>query len=130
MEGFESFKGRIVEVGMKVRVYRNLHKHGVVYSVADARTGLVLGYAENVLLSAPAFKVSEAGRKRVLATGKKNVHAFVYGWFEGTAAARVAMVEPVTYNPRKYTTFVRKFDESPIHYARLAHIGPEGVAVA
>lgn len=126
---FTSFKGRSVHVGQKVRVYRNLHKPGVVYSVADARTGLVLGYAENVLLKAPNFKVSQAGRLRVLQTGKKNVHAFVYGWFVDTVPARVAMVDQVSYNPRKYSTFVRLPDESPIHYARLAHLGEWGVAV-
>lgn len=129
MSEFQSFKGRSVHIGQKVRVYRNLHKPGVVYSVADARTGLVLGYAEDVLLRAPNFRVSQAGRLRVLQTGRKNVHAFVYGWFEGTVQARVAMVEQVSYNPRKYTTFVRKEDESPIKYARLAHIGPKGVAI-
>lgn len=127
---FTSFKGRSVFVGQKVRVYRNLHKPGVIYSVADARSGLVLGYADNVLLSAPSFKVSEYGRQRVLETGRKNVHAFVYGWYEGDIPARVAMQEVVTYNPLKYTSFVRKFDETPIVSARLAHVGPEGVAVA
>lgn len=126
---FTSFKGRSVFIGQKVRVYRNLHKKGVVYSVADAKTGLVLGYAEDVLLRAPAFKVSEYGRQRVLETGRKNVHAFVYGWFEGTVQARVAMQDKVAYNPRKYSCFVRLPEEEPIRYARVAHIGPEGIAV-
>lgn len=126
---FVPFKGRTVSKNQKVRVYRNLQKPGVVYSIADARTGLVLGYSESVLLRAPNFRVSESGRKRVLATGRKNVHAFCVGWYEGTEQARVAMQDQVTYNPRKYQTFVRTFDESPIHYARIAHLGAHGVAV-
>lgn len=126
---FHSFKGRSVHQGQKVRVYRNLHKPGVMYSIADARTGLVLGYSESVLLSGVAFKVSEYGRQRVLSSGKKNVHAFIYGRFEGTEQARVAMQDAVGYNPRKNSTFVRKFDDSPIHYCRVAHVGAHGVAV-
>lgn len=126
---FVPFKGRSVKKNQKVRVYRNLHKPGVVYSIADAWTGLVLGYSESVLLTGVAFKVSAAGRERVLRTGRKNVHAFVIGRYEGTEQARVAMCDAVGYNPRKYSTFVRKFDESPIHYCRVAHIGAHGVAV-
>lgn len=126
---FVPFKGRTVSKNQKVRVYRNLHKPGVVYSIADARTGLVLGYSESVLLRAPNFRVSEAGRQRVIETGKKNVHAFVYGWYEGTEQARVAMSEAVTYNPRKGSTFIRKSDGTKIQYARVAHLGALGVAV-
>lgn len=126
---FAPFKGRSISLNQKVKVYRNLHKPGVVYSIADARTGLVLGYSESVLLSGVAFKVSEAGRQRVLKTGVKTVHAFVCGSYEGTAPARVAMQDAVGYNPRKYSSFVRKFDESPIHFCRVAHVGLHGVAV-
>lgn len=126
---FVPFKGRTVSKNQKVRVYRNLHKPGVTYSIMDCRTGLVLGYSESVLLSGVAFKVSEAGRQRVLATGQKVVHAFCEGRYEGTEQARVAMNDAVSYNPRKYSTFVRTFDESPIHYCRVAHLGEKGVAV-
>lgn len=126
---FVPFKGRTVSKNQRVRVYRNLHKQGVVYSIADARTGLVLGYSESVLLSGVAFKVSEAGRQRVIQSGRKNVHAFIYGRYEGTEQARVAMQDAVGYNPRKNSTFVRKFDDSPIHYCRVAHVGLHGVAV-
>ena len=126
---FVPFKGRTVSKNQKVRVYRNLHKQGTVYSIQDARTGLVLGYSESVLLSGVAFKVSEAGRQRVLQTGRKNVHAFCEGRYEGTEQARVAMQDAVSYNPRKNQTFVRTFDGSPIHYCRVAHVGYHGIAV-
>ena len=126
---FQPFKGRTISKHQLVKVYRNLNRPGVTYSIMDARTGLILGHSESVLLSGATFKVSEAGRQQVLRTGHKTVHAFVQGRYEGTEQARVAMHDQVRYDPRKYKTFVRLPDLSPIHHARVAHVGEKGVAV-
>ncbi len=53
-------------------VYRNLHKGG--YSVR--RYGHVLYVADSLWLQGVDFKVSEAGRQRVLREKRKNVHAY------------------------------------------------------
>lgn len=129
---FTSFKGRSVHEGQKVRVYRNLHKQGIVYSVQDPRTGLVLGYSEEILLSNVTFKVSEYGRARVLRTKKKNVHAFVEGTLRGFQIADLSFsefmqMEKVAYNPYKYTTFVHKETETPVHNAVTALIDNHGI---
>jgi hypothetical protein len=59
----------------KVKVYRNLHKG--CYSIQYK--GRVVAHADEVLIREPVFRVQPAGRKRVLRTKKKNVHAFVVG---------------------------------------------------
>lgn len=74
--------------GMLVYVYRNL-KHGrktrPLYSVLYKRK--VIARLHRVLLSSAHFNVREAGRKRYLRTGRKNVHAFVVGRFTGEKGA-------------------------------------------
>lgn len=65
---------------MKVAVYWNLHK--ACWSIQcreGADYGRVIAHAKDVALEGVRFTVSEAGRQRVLATKRKNVHAFVVG---------------------------------------------------
>jgi hypothetical protein len=104
---------------MKVYVYRNLHKDcWSVKALEGEQKGRVIYHAQNVTLSDCTFKVSKAGRERVLREHRKNVHAGVVGnlSFVGElgdtalwecASTYYAFV-PVTYNPYKYQTFVRK----------------------
>lgn len=97
-----TIKGRTIEEGQKVKVYFNLHKK--LFSVMDVKTGLVIGHTPVINLVGCEFKVSEAGRNRVLREKKKNVHAFVIGHYladeEGTET------EKANYNPYKYSSFV------------------------
>jgi hypothetical protein len=123
--------------GVKVFVYRNLN-NGVwsVKSLLGSTYGRVIMHATDVLLVKPEFKVSEAGRQRVLREGRKNVHAGVvgdlimaYGYQRqydifGTtieAAHNLVALEYgdevkglVTYNPYKYSSFVYKDNEQPV----------------
>ena len=62
---------------MKHFVYYNLHQK--LFSCKNWNTKLVDIYTEGVILSNAVFKVSEAGRQRVLKEQKKNVHAGVLG---------------------------------------------------
>ena len=64
-------------INTKVRVYKNLHKD--CYSIQDAKSRLVIGYAAKFLLEGVEFKVSEAMRQKVIETGQKNVHAMMEG---------------------------------------------------
>lgn len=64
---------------MKVKVYRNLNRKGFVYSVLSPKTGKVVDRTEVLYLRNCDMKVSEAGHKRVLKEGRKNVHAFIIG---------------------------------------------------
>jgi hypothetical protein len=107
----------------KVFVYYNLHKHK--WSVKDVKTGRVIGHYYDVSLYNAKFKVSAAGRARVLKEKRKNVHAGVEGYLTKDVLARKmdgtilwesqSERHKVTYNPYKYDTFVTVSDKEPIH---------------
>lgn len=118
---------------MKVKVYYNLHNHK--WSIQH--NGLVLGHADEVVLTNVTPKVSQAGRERVLREKKKNVHAFLCGdlvnvnnfvSFRGrSVAASHIEVEPdcneeITYNPYKYDKFVDKKTEWAMVSASMVHM--------
>ncbi len=73
-----------------------------------------------MLLCCPEFRVSEAGRQRVLKEQRKNVHAGVVGILseDSDTGYFIDMAqrqgERITYNPYRFSTFVRATDESPI----------------
>lgn len=100
-----SYRGRDLVEGTKVKVYFNLHTH--LFSVKDYETGLVLAHGNGILLENVQFKVSEAGRQRVLREKKKNVHAYVIGTFVGAVALQPegSWVTPY-YNPYKVKSFM------------------------
>ncbi len=104
---------------MKVYVYYNLHKKvWSIKALEGPEKGRVIGHSSMVVLENCTFKVSEAGRQRVLREQRKNVHAGVVGTLVAVAGERAWFPYPVskqvTYNPYKYETFVYRSDESPI----------------
>jgi hypothetical protein len=108
----EMLKGRTIEKGQKVFVYKNLHKG--CWSVKDVKSGLVLAHCEEIELENATFKVSEAGRQRVLREGRKNVHAGVVGYYTGNSFELQDIMKGmnmVTYNPHKFDSFRVKFLE-------------------
>lgn len=111
---------------MKVFVYFNLHRKCFsIKALEGANKGRVVAHRDSVLLFNGTFKVSEAGRQRVLRERKKNVHAGVVGhWDEtGTDLISIDMITingtAITYNPYKYDTFVHLYGEHPIKTGRL-----------
>jgi hypothetical protein len=92
-------------IGTQVRVYRNL-KNGLMSVQAKINgSWLVVGHVESLLLYDAVFKVSQAGRKRVIEQKRKNVHAFVYGEL-ADIDTDVVLPTKAFYNPYKYQTFV------------------------
>lgn len=73
----------MLAIDQKVYVYRNLHKQ--CWSVRDCKTKRVVAHLDCLTLRNAKFKVSEAGRQRVLREKKKNVHAGVQGCFQSGA---------------------------------------------
>jgi hypothetical protein len=112
-----------MDVGQRVRVYWNLHKH--TFSIQDTQSGLVIGHSKQVEIDDAAFVVRQAGRQKVLETKRKNVHAFVVGTLVSTDAAQrdVDDLTELTYNPYKYDSFVIKSEDgtkvSCADYVRL-----------
>lgn len=108
-----------MSTGLRVFVYYNLHKHmWSVKALEGEHKGRVIAHRDWVILQNCRFKVSQAGRQRVLREKRKNVHAGIVGTAPKsilTAIKSDYMVGdgvPVTYNPYKYDSFVSKLDDT------------------
>ena len=111
---------------MKVDVYFNLHrKLFSIRACEGPNKGRVIAHRETVTLLQPEFKVSQAGRARVLREGRKNVHATVRGtwiYHEHIENYR-SQVEnrckkrgvEITYNPYKMSSFSYWNDLGELH---------------
>jgi len=89
-----------------IRVYRNLHT-----GLWSVKQGTVLFHTKCIFLKDVTFPVNEKVRQRVIANKRKEVHAFVMGFFLG--AEDVSLFDAysrgrqeVTYNPYKNEAFV------------------------
>lgn len=115
---------------VKVFVYRNLHKK--CYSVRCEKTKKVIAHVNKIKLVNCSFKVSKAGRARVLKEKKKNVHAGVVGLWNGDRWGYFVTEtsDKVTYNPYLYDTFVFAESKQPIENALIAELDGLGIKVA
>lgn len=106
-------------------VARNLHQD--LWSLRVQ--GRVVGYSEGLTLRGVTFRVSEAGRQRVLRERKKNVHAYVVGTLVDSKGCRSP--EPgwirVTYNPYKGNCFYEAESGKEVKEAKEAHFGERSV---
>lgn len=107
------YKRRTIHRDEDVWVYRNLMRtDGVWYSVMQR--SLVVAHATDVALVDCRFVVREGGRQRVVATGVKNVHAYVVG--------RLLTVERVFSLPPFDDYVVGRY--SPLRAATFQYAGP------
>jgi hypothetical protein len=127
-----SYRGRMVDISRPVEVYRNLaRRDGVWYSVRQG--GHVVAHAQELMLNDASFVVHEAGRQRVLSSGRKNVHAWVRGTLigsgMGTCTDRQALGCRVRYNPREAGHFywLSGTRKHPIKGAMVVMIRADGV---
>jgi hypothetical protein len=82
----------------KVRVYRNLNKKCLsVQSWVEGKGWRVTDHVQQIFLDNASFRVSQAGRRRVLKDKRKNVHAYIIG--ERVEKPKKNPVELVKYNP-------------------------------
>jgi hypothetical protein len=110
----------------KVFIYRNIRTGK--WSVRDVKSGLVIASLSRLTLANATFKVSEAGRQRVLREKRKNVHAGVLGEL---IESRPLCPTPVSYNPYKYSTFINKAKgDEPVLSAQFVEFTPEGKVYA
>lgn len=104
------YKNRKLDSSKPVQVYRNLTKN--CWSLRQDR--LVVAHADELCLISCKFKVIEKYRRQVVKTRRKNVHAWVVGYFlalEGTFNCR-----NVSYNPYTNQFFVNS-DNQPVNKA-------------
>lgn len=113
------------------QVYRNLRNGKWSVQKRDGTKVQVVAHADNVYLGVCTFVVQEKGNQRVRLEQRKNVHAFVRGVLLDTPAEVAkegglnGMVE-VTYNPYKYTSFVRKDTKEPVANAPFVLLRADG----
>ena len=125
---------------MRVMVYFNLRKKCLsVKALEGDNKGRVIAHTDSVELIGAHFKVSQAGRQRVLREKRKNVHAGVVGWLTNLPAhystihIAEAMYTPIKYNPYKFDSFVTAVNETPVTAAKrviVASINGRGAIFA
>jgi hypothetical protein len=103
-----------VYFNIRLRTFSIMAKEGV-------NKGKVVAHADTVTLRNVSFKVSEAGRQRVLREKRKNVHAGVVGELVTTQAHNADLfARKVSYNPYKGSSFVYVDDLSACAVADVA----------
>lgn len=111
----------------EVFCYRNLNRKGVMWSVKDVGSGLVVDRSHTVILKNVKLKVSKAGRARVLKERRRNVHAGVQGQRIKRAPKREWI--KAYYNPYQVDSFV-DCDLTKIYEAEYAKLTSKGLYVS
>ena len=107
----------MLDVDKRVYVYFNLHKK--IWSVRQA--GSRVEHHKTVCLRDVRYLVQPAGRKRVIKTGVKNVHAGLSGYIVGSVPVPSISFD-VIYNPFKYSTFVDSIDHEQQDWSEYAYL--------
>jgi hypothetical protein len=109
--------------GLRVFVYRNLHRHCLSVRFLNR----VIAWVDSIVLKDCTFKVSQAGRDRVIRERRKNIHAGVVGVIQGVRAK--GLFVRVIYNPYKYRTFIIEKTGDPILKAKKCLVTIRGVFI-
>jgi len=125
-----------------MRVFVYMHKpltkklgHPVysVKALEGSDKGKVIGRYADVWLVQARAKVSEAGRRRVIREGSKNVHAGIEGIIVSLTPGEIEVNHrrgsKIRYNPRETETFVYTDTGEEYRSSRWAHLCGEGVFV-
>jgi hypothetical protein len=112
----------LLDVEKPVHVYKNLHKS--CWSVRQS--GIVVLHTNYICLRDCQLRVGVKGRERVLREKRKNVHAYVCGFFcnpKETYAGKLPFAwDVVEYNPYKYKSFVIKSTGEPCKVAKYVDL--------
>lgn len=114
----------VLQVGMVVRVHKNLHRK--CWSVLDAKSRRLIAHVTEITLGEVTFKVSEAGRRRVLRRRQRNVHANARGIVLSLTAA--PLTTSIRYNPYEAGTFLNNRGEAVVAAAKCS-FRPDGAFI-
>ena len=122
MRELPEFLSGLVDLSKPVEVYKNLNHD--CFSVRQG--GIVRFHTKIVCLKNVTYKVSEAGRQRVLKEKRKNVHAFVVGTIchsdEVSKETFPFIAAWVSYNPYKNDSFYVVGDGQKIKKSQYADL--------
>lgn len=114
---------------MQVRVYRNLHKKCLSVLHRTTSGWRLWKHLTHIQLQDVAFKVSQAGRNRVLNSKRKNVHAFAQGKMCIDANEDASFPICIKYNPYIAAHFFDVETNEPIHHCSAACINAKGISI-
>ncbi|MCP4792098.1 MAG: hypothetical protein GY882_01990 [Actinomycetia bacterium] len=115
-------------LGGPVDAYRNLNRGpGRVWSVRCRRSGLVVAWCRRVALAEATCVVSQAGRVRAHADGRRNVHAYVRGTLIPHPDSDSGLL--ASYDPFGGDGRFELVDGTPLATAGVVLLGPDGMAV-
>lgn len=125
------YKDRGLDYSKPVKIFRNLTRKGIVYSVQQkvGKAYKTVAHATALILENAEFKVSAAGREYVRKHKRKVVHAVVVGHTTDTGLD-IKDDWRVKYNPYKDECFMGSFMDGaayPIIGAKKVCFGPDGV---
>lgn len=104
---------------MRVRIYFNLHKRRYSIQRKTSKGWRVYKHTDLICLEDARFSVSAAGRRRVLAEQRKNVHAYVEGTLANPFKQHQLELDGITYNPYKCGNFVFRDNGVVLHNSPL-----------
>lgn len=110
-----------------VRIYRNLHKKCLSVLHKTERGWRLWKHVDRIEIFNAVFKVSQAGRERVLREKRKNVHAFVEGSFSGITNVTSSNLRLVKYNPYVAGHFFDQETGQPVKKASWAFVNQKGI---
>jgi hypothetical protein len=103
------------------RIYRNLHKgcFSIQKWSPESKGYRLHSHMKDLIAINAEFRISQAGRKKVLNTKQKNVHAFIYctEFINITGAEFRKRGEEIYYNPYKTESFQIKNSGDPVYGA-------------
>jgi len=114
-----------------VRIYRNLNTGTLSAQEKTSKGWRVTMHPSKIKLKNAKFKVNQAGRKKVLSSKQKNVHAVIEGELVDTKSTISG--EKITYDPYKTSQFVlpsgkKVFEAELVSVDAKGNIRAKGVA--
>ena len=110
-----------------VRVYRNLRKDCLSVLHRTDKGWRLWKHVQQIELMNVKFKVSQAGRERVLREKRKNVHAFVEGNYHGETDVTSSNPRFIKYNPYISGHFVDQQSKEKVSQAAWAWVTKKGI---
>lgn len=123
---------------MKVFIYRNLNKKCWSVKALDGpQKNRVVAHVDTFVVKDATFKVSRAGRERVLRERRKNVHAGIVGvWATNdvdvskwASLTGDDVTTEVTYSPYEGDFFFEVSTGKAVHFAKIAFATTSGNTV-
>lgn len=89
------FKGRSVDEGQRVNVYRNLHRK--LFTIKCPKTNRVLAHGTDFSLLHAKPRIQRSGKMKAREQGVRSPHAYLQGYYQSTPMT--ALEQVITYDP-------------------------------